>query len=305
MTKDVEALGDTPRTLASQLKWLFDTVRPVVQDDEGKPLPYSQTKQRHHNTDLARHLRVSPAYVSQLRNGRRTNATADVLRGIATFFDISATYFLSDEAEAARVEAEIQYGVDLRRYEDGELAAPPVKPSVAGPHQHLGGEVPGSAAVLGERLSWLFSNVQSAAANRPYTDEEVAEAIGEKSWVVRGLRTGEMTDSDVTAAVLRKLAAFFDRPLSYLYGDEHDAQSAGDDEELLDLLRAAKENKTGLLGLALRTLESGNPAHSGVRNQATQRVLATLIRSHLEFDKELSESASASPVAPQPDEAGR
>ncbi|WP_197288680.1 helix-turn-helix domain-containing protein [Nocardia sp. NRRL S-836] len=235
------------------------------------------------------HLGVSESYVGQLKKGTRPNPTKDVLEGIASFFGVPAAYFLSDAAEAARIEASIRYEVDLRRFRDGELTEPPVNPS--SPHR---GEMPDSSRPVCERLNWLFEHVHSTQEQRPYTEEEVAEAIGEKTWRVRGLRSGEITDNDVPVPVLRNLAAFFGQKLSYLYADDQDGPDQRD-EELLDLVRQAKNEKRGLLGVALRTLESDG-GHAGFTNRASARALAKLIKTHLELDDDLRENSGFHPA---------
>lgn len=278
MSEDLRASDAVPRTLDGRLNWLFDTIRPIVRRDDGERVPYSKTR-LHHNKELAKHLGVTASYVSQLKSGKKPNPTAHVLKGIATFFDIPAAYFLSDPAEAARVEAEILYKVGLRRFEDRELPEPPVNPASSGPHHELAGAMPDSSATLCERLNWLFDNVHSAEAKRPYTEDEVAEAIQEKPFVVRGLRTGEMTDSDVSVAVLRKLAAFFGKKHDYLYADDRD--TAGDedaDKDLVELFHQLKEIQTGLINIAERRLRATD--RTGTRHQARRRVLAALVENH-------------------------
>ncbi|SDP93963.1 helix-turn-helix domain-containing protein [Lentzea jiangxiensis] len=290
MSED-QRLGEAKsRSLHDQIQWLFETVKPIVPG-----VRYCDTRP-HHNKELARHLGVSESYVSQLKKGKKPNPTKDVLAGIASFFGVPAAYFFSDAEEASLIEAEIQHGIDLRRFKDGELAEPPFSSY----------EIPDSSSTVSERLNWLFQHVHNPQDQRPYTDEEVAEAIGEKAWRVRGLRQGEITDSDVSVPVLRNLAAFFGQRLSYLYADEQDVSAPNsDDDQLLELVRQAKTDERGLLGVALRTLESEG-AHGGLRsglsNAASARALAGLIKNHLAMDEELRKnSASGS----RPDQAGR
>lgn len=297
MSEVQHVAGVVPRTLHGQITWLFETIRPAVEGQR-----YCDTRP-HTNKDLALHLGVSPSYVSQLKKGTKPNPTKDVLEGIASFFEVPTAYFFSD-AEAARVEAAIQYDVDLRRFKDGELKELPVNPS--SPHWLVTGEMPDSSRPVCERLNWLFDHVHSVHEQRPYTEEEVADAIGEKSWRVRGLRSGEITDNDVSVPVLRNLAAFFGQRLSYLYADDQDVSAAkSEDEKLLELLRQAKSDERGLLGVALRTLESDPQnagRNSGLSNEASARILAGLINSHLEMDNQVRlNSASGS----GPDKADR
>ena len=279
MNEDERASNARPRTLHGQITWLFETIRPTVAGQR-----YCDTR-TFFAKEVAHHLGVSESYVSQLKKGKKPNPTKDVLEGIASFFGVPAAYFLSDPTEAARIEASIRYEVDLRRFQDGELTEPPVNPS--SPNR---GEMPDSSRPVCERLNWLFEHVHSAQEQRPYTEEEVAEAIGEKTWRVRGLRSGEITDNDVPVPVLRNLAAFFGQKLSYLYADDQDVPDQYD-EELLEILRQAKNDERGLLGVALRTLESDG-GRAGLTNPASARALAGLIKNHLALDEELRKSSA-------------
>lgn len=289
MSEDLPA-SDAPRTLDYRLNWLFETIRPAV-DDNGNRVPYSQAR-RFHNYELAAHLGVTPSYVSQLKKGKKPNPTVDVLRKIADFFDVPVTYFVSDATEAARVETAVQYKVDLRRFQDGELSEPPVDPASSGPHRQLPGEMPDTSRPVCERLNWLFENVQSAQNRRPYSEDEVAEAIGEKVYRVKGLRTGDITDADVPAPVLRKLAAFFGKPLSYLYADEQDAATDDTDDVLVGLIEQFDVLKEGLVKVATRRLGASS---TGARREASRRVFERLLQSHLVNEAQQAEAPFGTP----------
>lgn len=280
MSEEERASTVQPRTLHGQITWLFETIKPRVEGQR-----YCDTR-TFFAKEVAHHLGVSESYVSQLKKGKKPNPTKDVLEGIASFFGVPAAYFLSDPAEAARIEASIRYEVDLRRFQDGELTELPVNPS--SPHR---AGMPDSSRPVCERLNWLFEHVHSAQGQRPYTEEEVAEAIGEKAWRVRGLRGGEITDNDVPAPVLRNIAAFFGQKLSYLYADDQDVRDQ-QDEELMELVRQAKNDSRGLVGVVLRDLESDGGL-AGLTNRASARALAGMIKNHLELDKELRRDSAA------------
>lgn len=291
MSEGPSASELAPRTLDDRLNWLFDTIRPDV-DDTGNRVPYSEAR-RFHNYELAAHLRVTPSYVSQLKKGKKPNPTLDVLLKIAEFFDVPVNYLVSsDAAEVARVEAAVQYKVDLRRFKDGELSERPVDPASSGPHRQLPGEMPDTSRPVCERLNWLFENVQSAQNQRPYSEEEVAAAIGEKVYRVKGLRTGDITDADVPVPVLRKIAAFFGKPLSYLYADEQDTATDDTDDVLVGLIEQFDALKEGLVKVATRRI-TANP--TGVRREASRRVLERLLQSHLANEAQQVDAPSGTP----------
>ena len=97
-------------TLTVRLNDLFNTVRP-----QGR---------RWTNAEVAAELkRVSPelkvgaVYLSQLRTGKRTNPSQELLAALARFFGVSVAYFFDEEladsvlAQLAVVEAMRQAGV--------------------------------------------------------------------------------------------------------------------------------------------------------------------------------------------------
>ncbi|MFI5542166.1 helix-turn-helix domain-containing protein [Streptomyces sp. NPDC051815] len=109
MTETGNGADERP-LLAVRLDDLFRTVRP---------------KGRHWtNAEVAEELkRVSPdlkvggVYLSQLRTGKRSNPSPDLLAALARFFGVSVAYFFDDEvarsvlSELAAVEALRQSGV--------------------------------------------------------------------------------------------------------------------------------------------------------------------------------------------------
>ncbi|MEV0993004.1 helix-turn-helix domain-containing protein [Streptomyces sp. NPDC049949] len=102
--------ADDRPVLAVRLDDLFKTVRP-----KGK---------RWTNAEVAEELkRVNPeikaggVYLSQLRTGKRSNPSPDLLAALARFFGVSVAYFFDDEVaesvlgEMAAIEALRQAGV--------------------------------------------------------------------------------------------------------------------------------------------------------------------------------------------------
>ena len=101
---------DTRPTLASRLDDLFRTVRP-----QGKHWTNAEVA-----AELKRvspELKVGGVYLSQLRTGKRTNPSQELLAALAKFFGVSVAYFFDEEvagsvlAELAAVEAMRQAGV--------------------------------------------------------------------------------------------------------------------------------------------------------------------------------------------------
>ncbi len=87
-----------PRTVAEKLTRLFEVLHPPG----GKELS---------TRELARRVKalggsVSSTYVSDLRNGKKTNPSLDQIKWISEAFGISAGYFTDDEV-AERIDAEL------------------------------------------------------------------------------------------------------------------------------------------------------------------------------------------------------
>lgn len=250
-----------------RLNWLVDNVRP----EPGK---------KYTNVAIASAIGVTPAYIGLLRTeegNNLPNPTIQKVGRLADFFGVPHAYFLAEQKEAECIQHDI-------------LAArtPPREGSVA------------------HRLTRLFKSVQPPGLHRSYTDEEVADEVGVKPYIVQGLRTGQIDDSDVPGATLKNIARFFGKPGTYLLvSDDLDEQraSADEDQAFMDLAREIHE---GLIGVAMRTLESPQDAdaiNTGVQSQDTQRLLAELIRSVLERDRAMNEPSAPAATSSQPDEA--
>jgi len=101
---------DTRPTLASRLDDLFRTVRP-----QGKH--WTNAEVAAELKRAAPELKVGGVYLSQLRTGKRTNPSQELLAALAKFFGVSVAYFFDEEvagsvlAELAAVEAMRQAGV--------------------------------------------------------------------------------------------------------------------------------------------------------------------------------------------------
>jgi transcriptional regulator with XRE-family HTH domain len=102
-----EADGDTAAraSFAQLLDRLFRRVRPAGKTE----YTYEQVA---HGAARAG-FDISPAYVWQLRNGKRTNPTLRHIQGLAAFFGVPAGYFL-DPAVRDAVDVELELAATLR-----------------------------------------------------------------------------------------------------------------------------------------------------------------------------------------------
>jgi transcriptional regulator with XRE-family HTH domain len=87
-----------PRTVAEKLTRLFEVLHPAG----GRQLS---------TREIARRVKeqggsISPTYVGELKNGKKTNPSLDQIRWLAAAFGVSAGYFTDDEV-AERVDAEL------------------------------------------------------------------------------------------------------------------------------------------------------------------------------------------------------
>ena len=92
------------RPFAKKLNHLWDTVHPP-----GRPNTLDQVV----DGVAAAGYEISASYLSQLRNGVKTNPTLNTIRGLAAFFGVPAAYFL-DEAEEARINDQLSVIVAMR-----------------------------------------------------------------------------------------------------------------------------------------------------------------------------------------------
>jgi transcriptional regulator with XRE-family HTH domain len=87
-----------PRTFAEKLTRLFEVLHPAGE----RPITTRQLAAR-----VKQHGgRISSAYISELRSGKKTNPTMDQIVGIAAAFGVPPGYFI-DDGVARRVEAEL------------------------------------------------------------------------------------------------------------------------------------------------------------------------------------------------------
>jgi transcriptional regulator with XRE-family HTH domain len=105
-----DSSDDTRPTLAARLDDLFRTVRP-----QGKHWTNAEVA-----AELKREspeLKVGSVYLSQLRSGKRTNPSQELLAALAKFFGVSVAYFFDEKVagdvlgELAAIEAMRQAGV--------------------------------------------------------------------------------------------------------------------------------------------------------------------------------------------------
>jgi transcriptional regulator with XRE-family HTH domain len=97
-------------TLAARLDDLFKTVRP-------RGVHWTNAEVAAELKQLSPELKVGAVYLSQLRTGKRTNPSHELLAALANFFGVSVAYFFDERlaesvlAELAAVEAMRQAGV--------------------------------------------------------------------------------------------------------------------------------------------------------------------------------------------------
>ena len=88
-------------TLADRIGYLFARVHPRGRGEYTLEEVTSGMRER-------RGVSITSAYLSQLRNGQRTNPSREVLEGLADFFGVNPSYFSDDEvAESTAAELEL------------------------------------------------------------------------------------------------------------------------------------------------------------------------------------------------------
>ncbi|MER7822317.1 MULTISPECIES: helix-turn-helix domain-containing protein [unclassified Streptomyces] len=108
--KDTENGSEERPLLATRLDDLFRTVRP-----KGKHWTNAEVADELKRVNPE--LKVGGVYLSQLRTGKRSNPSPDLLSALAKFFGVSVAYFFDDKVaesvlgELAAIEALRQSGV--------------------------------------------------------------------------------------------------------------------------------------------------------------------------------------------------
>lgn len=87
-----------PKTVSEKLTRLFEVLHPPG----GRELSTREVARR----VKAQGGSISPTYISELKNGKKTNPSLDQVKWLAAAFGISAGYFTDDEV-AERVDAEL------------------------------------------------------------------------------------------------------------------------------------------------------------------------------------------------------
>lgn len=101
-------------TLGDRLNYLFFIVHP--QDRSEYTLEDVATGMAER-----RSVSITPAYLSQLRKGQRTNPSREILEGLADFFGVNPSYFF-DEEVAQTVAAELELYAVMRDAEVRRVA---------------------------------------------------------------------------------------------------------------------------------------------------------------------------------------
>lgn len=89
---------ERPRTVAAKLTRLFEVLHPPGDRELS-------------TREISRRVKelggsISPTYISELRNGKKTNPSLDQIKWLSAAFGVSAGYFTDDEV-AERVDAEL------------------------------------------------------------------------------------------------------------------------------------------------------------------------------------------------------
>ncbi len=93
-------------TFAERLTHLFDTVHPPGRG----PHSLQEVATAVNNEGV---VTLSPSYLSQLKNGQKTNPAANTVAALARFFRVSTEYFLNDEY-AERMDLDLDILVKIR-----------------------------------------------------------------------------------------------------------------------------------------------------------------------------------------------
>lgn len=93
-------------TLAEKLNHLFATVHPPGRGE----YTFEEVAE---GIAGRQGVNISHTYIWQLRTGRRTNPSMNVLEALADFFGVSPSYFFDDEA-AARIDAQLELLAAMR-----------------------------------------------------------------------------------------------------------------------------------------------------------------------------------------------
>ena len=88
-----------PQTLAEKLDRCYTTMHPK----DRKPYTYREVAAG--MAELG--VKVSPSYLWHLRKGERTNPALDVIQAMAKFFHVPAAYFLGEDEEVERIDAQM------------------------------------------------------------------------------------------------------------------------------------------------------------------------------------------------------
>jgi transcriptional regulator with XRE-family HTH domain len=176
--------------VAAKINALFATrLRPVSDHQHHRDLATSGDRNaprrmvEYSVSMVARAIGSTDSYVHQLRHGKKDNPSLKLVQRLANFFKVDVTYLAKDDVPVDHLP---RYLLD--------------QPSVA------------------DRLNTLFERVRPAPGALPYTDAEVADAIGVTADQIRSIRQG--IEDDPGVRLLRSLAAFFRVPAEYLTGTD-------------------------------------------------------------------------------------
>ena len=115
-------------TLAERLEWLFDKIRPTV-EELADPAEVGRMYQNKEIAEKINHAReaglddttITGAYVGEIRRGKTTDPRVSHLRALAWAFGVDPAFFIDDNA-AVQVRREIDLLLQLRTMEVRQVA---------------------------------------------------------------------------------------------------------------------------------------------------------------------------------------
>ena len=128
MGEDVRPEG-APRsldTLADKLNYLFDTVRPTRAelsdaDEAGRPYTNREIADKINSAAVESGVRISAAYVGELRRGIADDPRTSHVRALAAAFQVDPAFFVDDKV-TRRVQEQIAMLTQLREMKVQQVA---------------------------------------------------------------------------------------------------------------------------------------------------------------------------------------
>jgi transcriptional regulator with XRE-family HTH domain len=128
MVEDVRAEGGSPPldTLADKLNYLFDKIRPTrdelgATDEPGRAYTNKEIADKINRMSAASGVRISAAYVGELRRGVADDPRTSHVRALAAAFQVDPAFFVDDKV-TRRVQEQITMLTQLREMKVQQVA---------------------------------------------------------------------------------------------------------------------------------------------------------------------------------------